>query len=288
MTPSADRRTAPTCPNCRALLPPGSPGAVVACAVCHAQTRLPAPVAVLVSPDAAGAAAAPAAVPVAAPAASGLPPINYCCPTCQARLQAEASAAGSKRFCSRCGQKLLIPQSPRPVPVNRTVLGRLEPSPEPVGLPPLPDTDHPNIKPLISRSAERLLPPAIPDDPNVKPFTSRSEERPPSPRRRKAWSGWAKGLLIAAGLGAVTLGLWLVFLSPSEPTTATKGRQPVSFERLLKYKGASMDEVRRVFGEPDRVADSWSEYGGTNYLWSYGNHTVYFDRHNRVFSVDGQ
>jgi hypothetical protein len=113
MTPSADRKAAPTCPNCRALLPPGSPGAVVVCAVCHAQTRLPAPVAVTAAP---------------------LPPVVYSCPTCQARLRAEASAAGGKGRCPRCGQHLLIPQ---PQPVNPAVPGQAEPPPAPVGPPPL-------------------------------------------------------------------------------------------------------------------------------------------------------
>lgn len=70
--------------------------------------------------------------------------ISYSCPKCKTFLTAIDGDAGSKVQCPKCGQRLQIPRPP--APVNKTVLGTLEPNPAPVARhapppPPLPQAD---------------------------------------------------------------------------------------------------------------------------------------------------
>lgn len=50
------------------------------------------------------------------------------CPTCSQLMHCEERDAGKKAACPKCGQRVLIPSPPAPVPVpqNKTVLGKLE------------------------------------------------------------------------------------------------------------------------------------------------------------------
>jgi hypothetical protein len=262
--------SAPTCPNCRALLPPGSPGAVVVCAVCHVRTRLPAaPVAALVPPGTVGAAEAPAALPVALPV-TPLPPIAFSCPTCQARLQAEASAAGAKTICPRCGQKLLIPQSPRPAPVNRTVLGRLEPSPAAVGPPPPPSA-------ALARDEEVITEAVDDDEPLPRPRQrGRRDEPDTRPRARKSCGPqtWIKSHPWAAA-GLAFVGAWMIVYTvvcntgTRKPSIHLMSSKDIEKE-ANRLAGATKDRVRSALGEPLEVR----EYPNGNQVWIYATRTT--------------
>jgi hypothetical protein len=52
--------------------------------------------------------------------------IRFKCPTCAGELSALPSLAGEKFACPHCAQRLQVPAPPRPIPMNKTVLGTLE------------------------------------------------------------------------------------------------------------------------------------------------------------------
>jgi DNA-directed RNA polymerase subunit RPC12/RpoP len=59
--------------------------------------------------------------------------ISFLCPTCRTGINRDETEAGTKIACPSCGQRLLIPQppalpSPAPQPVQKTVLGLLQPA----------------------------------------------------------------------------------------------------------------------------------------------------------------
>jgi DNA-directed RNA polymerase subunit RPC12/RpoP len=54
--------------------------------------------------------------------------MNFTCPTCSQSMQCPDHFAGKKATCPKCGQKILIPTPPKPVPMptNKTTLGKLD------------------------------------------------------------------------------------------------------------------------------------------------------------------
>ncbi len=53
--------------------------------------------------------------------------IRFACPTCNTTISAPDDKAGGKGPCPKCGQRVQIPEPPKPPPMlNKTVLGRIE------------------------------------------------------------------------------------------------------------------------------------------------------------------
>ncbi len=56
-------------------------------------------------------------------------PIRFSCPRCSSVLESPDNSAGLKFSCGKCGQRLQVPEPPKPPPqppLNKTVLGKLE------------------------------------------------------------------------------------------------------------------------------------------------------------------
>jgi hypothetical protein len=78
--------------------------------------------------------------------------MNFSCPTCTQVMQCPDEFAGRKAVCPKCGQKILIPTPPPPLPTasNKTTLGKLEEnvSQSPVSIPvPVPQPPPPPLLP---------------------------------------------------------------------------------------------------------------------------------------------
>jgi DNA-directed RNA polymerase subunit RPC12/RpoP len=59
--------------------------------------------------------------------------MQFPCPTCKAPLLAQDTEAGTKVQCPHCGQRILLPATPRPAAENKTVLVNLD---QPATVPP--------------------------------------------------------------------------------------------------------------------------------------------------------
>jgi DNA-directed RNA polymerase subunit RPC12/RpoP len=115
-----------TCPHCQrqGRVPEAALGRAVTCPGC----RLP-----FTATDAAP--AEPVQV-APAPAAPVVGTMNFPCPTCRQQLSAPETAAGQKVQCVHCGQKILLPESPKPAAQNKTVVATLDPPAPPQAQPP--------------------------------------------------------------------------------------------------------------------------------------------------------
>ena len=54
------------------------------------------------------------------------PHMRLSCPTCSLPMECSDDLAGTKAFCPKCGQKMLLPTPPKPTPTNKTTLAVIE------------------------------------------------------------------------------------------------------------------------------------------------------------------
>lgn len=178
--------------------------------------------------------------------------ISFSCPKCRTNLERQDAEAGTKALCPGCNQKLLVPTPPR---LEKTVLGVLQPAPEPRTM--LGQLSSSTVSPPPATPV-RAAPPALPVaelcTPPVQP--ANTEQQPwgfdastPSPRSRSKPARRTHPLATAAAVvfiglvGLVVVGGGLASFINSQSWEDREFRRKQQ-ELELKRKEAELDRIR--------------------------------------------
>lgn len=146
--------------------------------------------------------------------------IRFTCPTCKSVLQSPGHTAGSKVACSKCGQRLLVPNPVQPAAGNKTVLGAL-----------LPDSAGPPVP-----AAAPFSPPRS-DVPDVIPVTVPNDESSSGKKSSVQMSIIAGALAVIAAVV-----VWWAVIEYVVGPAKYRAAQYNKYQRDSHYPGASIHE----------------------------------------------